>query len=769
MEQKAYWKKFSNKTIEYKFFYLAALGIITFIAIQGLFKLDISVDIEAFFLEDDPVLQNQNQFNELFEKNNFVGVLVESQDVFSRETLNLIKKTSGELEKHVPFAKEVISIVNFSDPLTQGPTLEFEDNIVISSDQDIEKYKNFYKDNVMLKGVFFSEDNKEAWILLPLTAYPPKNNQAGKENNLFTVGKAAHDVVGAIKQENAQLTATGLSVYAYRKKTEMLKDLAIILIIGAIVALVLSVIVFRSLQEVVGTMLVIALSVVFVLGIQGWLQFTIDSAFISVPILLTMGVGIGYAVHISSFFREKFDNTRDRIESITSAVSKCAKPIFFTAFTTTAALFSFVFIKIKPIQWVGYSAALCIVVVYLLSIVLFPIMVSFGKKHSTKLKTTQKTHNKLNPILNMFATWVRNHRIIIMSLFLITSVLGIYGTSKVQVDLNAEKMTGTRLPHMKDIIRIGNSQIAANEILDLVITMEEFSFYKLENIKRIETLEEKIGGLALVKKTNSLAKNIKNINYTSHVRMEEFNALPENEIELNNLLDFIDDKTPELMDTWNANNYSSTRISIELKEFSSKKIEEHIENIESFIAITFPKDTTFFFSGSTFQMATMNQYITKGLIRSLLSALITIALIMMFVFKSIRLGLVAMIPNVFPIIIAGGIMGFLNIPLEFVTMTVAPLILGLSVDDTIHLFWHFNEELKQNNDFFYSIKNTFSIVGKAITETTCILCATFLVFTFSKVSNIVNMGIIICVGLFTAYLSDIFVTPILIKKIKRLK
>lgn len=162
----------------------------------------------------------------------------------------------------------------------------------------------------------------------------------------------------------------------------------------------------------------------------------------------------------------------------------------------------------------------------------------------------------------------------------------------------------------------------------------------------------------------------------------------------------------------------------------------------------------------------MNQYITRGLIQSVLTALGMITILMMIVFRSVRLGLVAMIPNVFPVLIAGGVMGFLKIPLEFVTMTVAPMIMGLAVDDTIHLLSHLKDDLKQSDDFTASVTRTFSTVGSAITETTIILCLTFLVFTFSKVNSIINMGILTCSGMLAAYLADIFVTPILIKKLK---
>ena len=135
-------------------------------------------------------------------------------------------------------------------------------------------------------------------------------------------------------------------------------------------------------------------------------------------------------------------------------------------------------------------------------------------------------------------------------------------------------------------------------------------------------------------------------------------------------------------------------------------------------------------------------------------------------FVLMSLGRHAMVPNVFPVLVAGGFMGFAGIPLEFVTMTVAPMIMGLAVDDTIHLVYHLKRDLKKSGDYAAGIRHTFVNVGTAITVTTLILCLTFLVFTVSRVNSIVNMGLITCVGILAAYLADLFVTPVLIRWMK---
>lgn len=744
---------------------LLAIIIAGALAVPGLFRLKVSVKIEDFFLDGDPILEKQEKFKKLFNTTDSVAVLVESDDIFSRESLEVIHRTGKILKKKIPLAQEVISLTTLKGPQFAAARLPFKNNILDASDTRLKGFKKFCMNDRFLKGTLFSHDGKQAWIKLKLKPWPGQDQWSDETDPVFSTGKAAYDAVSSIKSSNVTLTATGVPVYAYRKEKEMMDDLHEILIIGAIVAFLLSLLIFRTIQGVTGTLLVIAFSVATVFGVQGWLGVTMDSAFIAVPVLLAMGVSIGYTVHISRFFSLYFRQTGKRRNSVIFAQMKSARPIFFTAFTTIAALLSFLSVEIKPIRWVGLTSALAVMAVFLFSLVLFPIILAMGKDQAATGKK-KKVRDPLQNLLHYFAHIVGKHSRAIVILSLFAAGAAIWGSLNLTVDFNAEKMTGTRLPHMKDHIHIGKSEIASVDVLHLAITMPRESFKAPENIQRLEKLEKDILALPLVKKTRSLADIIGEFNYYIHGRLPGFDTIPERENELKGLYTLLEKFNSKQIAGWKTDDHTSTRIIIQLKEFSSREIEKTMAKIDGLMTENFPAGTKHFFSGSTCQMATMNQYITRGLLQSVLTALGLITLLMILVFKSIRLGLVAMIPNIFPVLAAGAIMGYAAIPLEFVTMTVAPMIMGLAVDDTIHLLVHLKEDLATGADFEKSLTRTFSVVGTAITETTIILCCFFLVFTFSKVNSIITMGIVSCVGILSAYLSDIFLTPIIVKRFR---
>jgi predicted RND superfamily exporter protein len=761
--KKPFLTRFVQVVLKFRMPVLLVTFLLLPVCVPGLFRLDVNVKIEDFFVEDDPVLENQKEFCRLFKNNDFIGVLVESDDVFSRESLELIKTVGDRLKESVPFAGDVVSLVELDKKSFGQKRLLFEGSELSSSDEEVEQIRISYSQTPSLNGVLFSNDYRQAWILLQLLAYPSEEAWTGEDDPLFAVGQAAYDTVKSIDPGNSTLTATGVPVYAFRKKAEMMKDLLRVLAIGSIVALILSILIIQSVQGVIGTLMVIFVSVLSVFGIQGWFGASTDSAFLSVPILLTVGVSIGYTVHISRFFTLHFRQTGKRKESIVFAIQASGRPILFTAFTTIVALLSFVFVEIQPIQWVGLTSASCILAVYILTMLLFPVIMYFGRDMEVSLTATSVKPDRFEAVLQLFANWVMKYERLIMILFLIIGSVAVYGIFQLKIDFNAEKMMGTKLQHMKDQIHIGQSEIATSDTLDIVITLPPGRIRHYDILKTLEVLEQEINTLPLVKKTSSLSGIVREFNFIRHNREPGYHNIPEKEADLRGLFFLFERLSLGTLRKWVNGDYSSTRIFVELSEFSSREIETNINKIGLLIKDLFPPGTVFFMSGSTCQMAVMNQYITRGLVRSIFTALLMITVLMIFVFGSVKMGLIAMIPNVFPVIIVGGIMGFAKIPLEFVTMTVAPIIMGLAVDDTIHFISHIKKDLLQTKDYRKSINSSFLTVGTAITETTVILSLSFLVFTVSRVNGIIYMGILTCCGILTAYLADIFVTPILIK------
>ncbi len=170
--------------------------------------------------------------------------------------------------------------------------------------------------------------------------------------------------------------------------------------------------------------------------------------------------------------------------------------------------------------------------------------------------------------------------------------------------------------------------------------------------------------------------------------------------------------------------------------------------------------------GTVPQFIKMIDYITRGQIISFGIALLVIAVLMMIVFGSVKTGLIALIPNLTPVIVIGGIMGFAGIPLSSSTVLIIPVILGLAVDDSIHFINHSKMEFLRTRNYRESILRSIRSVGVALVFTTLVLGANFLTYLTSEVNYYFFLGILAVSGMLSALLADLFITPLLFKRFK---
>ena len=170
--------------------------------------------------------------------------------------------------------------------------------------------------------------------------------------------------------------------------------------------------------------------------------------------------------------------------------------------------------------------------------------------------------------------------------------------------------------------------------------------------------------------------------------------------------------------------------------------------------------------GTLAQSMKMVDYLVKGQIVSFFISVLVITILLMIVFGSIKIGLVSLIPNIIPAFVVGGLMGFLDIPLDMMTITIVPMLIGLAVDDTIHFINHGKLSFQKTGNYKKTVRETFRTVGVALIFTSLILSVNFLIYATSKVNMLVHMGILAFAGILAALITEIFVTPVLIKTFK---
>jgi hypothetical protein len=742
------------------------------IGFNGLRSLNVESSWENFFLEDDPVLVKSEEFKEIFGNDNFVAVLTECENSFTKESLELIRDLSNELMDSISYAEKITSLTDIEFLIGTEYGMQIEQivpDIIPSDKQSLEniKYKAYSKPKIAER--LISKDGKQTWIILKLRNFPEKEIWEKEANPIvpeYLTGTEVEKIITKKKYKSISPRATGMPYLTFKKQNYFGKEAGKVMGMALLLAIIVLIFATKSLRGVIVPLVTSISSIVIIYGALGYIGYPIDSGMISVPIMLSLAVAIAYNIHIFSFFKRNFFIHGKRKKAIVEAVSEMGWPILFSALTTMGALLTFLIIPMRPLRFVGFATASCVLITFVIVILLMPALLSFGKDRKPHPAFKEKGGRWLDLKLGELGEFVLNYpkTIITVSVFIIGFL--IVGATKVESAFDIEKTMGRNIPYVSDLLDISDSELGSLYSYDLLIEFNENDAAKQpENLQKLEQVGNYAQDFILTKKTTSVLNIIKDLNQTLHENNEEFYCVPTNENQVAQMLLLYENSGGTESEYWMDYDYKRLRLMVELSTFNSGEAERELADIQKMASELYP-DAQVTVVGNLPQFTSMMQYVVKGQVQSFAFALIVIMFLLMIVFGSVRTGLIGLIPNIAPAIAVGGVMGWLGIPLDMMTATIIPMILGLAVDDTIHFINHGQLEFNRSKNYNKAINKTFKTVGVALLLATIIISANFLVYTTSTANNFINLGMLAVVGMFAALIADFFLTPILFKWFK---
>jgi len=747
--------------------FLAVVGV----SLVGMKKLVVESSYDGYFLEDDPMLVQTDKFKEIFGNDNFVAVLTECDNSFSKENLELIRELSNELMDSISYAEKITSLtdIEFMTGTEYGMEIEQIVPEVIPSDKaslDSIKAKAFSKPNVAKK--LISKDGTMTWILLKLRTFP-EDSVWQKETTISPetlTGAEAERIVSKAKYKNIHPQATGMPYLTYSKQTWFGKEAGRVMMMALVLAIIVLILVTRSLRGVLVPLLTSIGSIVMVYGITGYIGYAIDSGMSSVPVLLSFAIAIAYNIHVYSFFRKQLTTHGQRKQAVVETVKEMGWPVFFSALTTMAGLLTFLIIPMRPLRFVGVGTASCVLFSFLIVIFLMPSLLSFGKNKEPHPEVVKKGGKKFDRTMANLGEWVLNHSKPIMAIFIIATIVCLYGITKVSTAFDVENSMGRKVPYVNNILNICESELGSMYSYDFMVEFPKNDWAKEpENLKKLETLQNYVESLPLTKRTSSILDVLKDLNQTLNENQEQYYRIPDNEMQVAQMLLLYENAGGSEAQYWIDYDYKRLRVMIELATYNSGEAEKEMAQIQEKAEELFPNSKVTAV-GSIPQFTAMMQYVVRGQIQSFLIAICIVVILLSFVFGSIRLGLIGIIPNIAPALVVGGIMGLFGIPLDMMTATIMPMILGLAVDDTIHFFNHSHLEFNRTGNYKKSVRRTFSVVGVAIVLSTVVISANFVVYATSVAKTFLHLGVLAVAGMVAALLADLFITPIMNKTFK---
>lgn len=764
--------RYAEQLLRIRWWTLSAFALVIILSVIGMNRMVKETSFDDYFIEDDPMLVKTEEFKSHFGNDYYVGVLTQCDNHFTKENLTTLRALSNELLDSLSYADKVTSLtdIEFMVGSDDGMTIEqiVPDEIPAdgSPAMDSIRARAYSKPHVARK--LISEKGDLSWIMVKLRTFP-KDSVWKKTSTVapdIITGQEVERIIKKAEYASLHPKGTGMPYVTNCKTVYIGQEMSRLMMIATLICMVVMLCMTRSLRGVIAPIISVIGGLFITYGIAGYTQMYVDSTVLMIPTILSFAVAIAYNIHIFSYFRGRMRIHGERRKAVVETIKEIGWSVFFCGFTTLVSLLSFLVIPIRPMHCVGIISSMSVLFVLLTSLVVTPILLSFGKNQRPIEGFTEDSDTRWTKAMVQLCDKVlRNPKKIGYS-FLVICLLLCIGLWKIEAAFDIERTMGTKVDYVKEVMDVGRSELGSLYSYDLIVELPNDDEAKEPaNLQHLDELQQKVNGYDMTKRTTSILDILKDLNQTLNDGDSAYYRIPDSEEEVAQMILLYENAGGTESEYWVDYDYRRLRLMVEISDFNSAQVEQEMARIQADAEQLFPgaKITTV---GNIPQYVTMMQYLVRGQMLSFVISILIIGVILMIAFQSIRVGLIGLIPNMMPAVFVGGYMGWMGIPLDMMTATLLPMMLGMAVDDTIHFINHSKLEYDRTHNYQTAIRRTFRVVGVAIVITSIITSAVFASFCSSACTMCLNFGLMAIIGILSALAADLLVTPILVNKCK---
>ncbi len=739
---------------------LSVLAVCTVLFGFALRNVRVDYDFEKFFPKSDPELDRYLEFRERFGyDNDFLMFGIErEQGVFDRELLTRVDSLAAGLER-LPLVMKVLSPTRMSEPIItpigafETPYLRFWNDSLIPLDS-----ARIWNDP-RIKDFFFTDDGKA--MLVVLNAEPGLSKAKcdslliGVRDVLASNGLADARIVGRI---------VGQDHYINTMVKEMLFFLsASILLLAGFLWFG-----FRSIHGVVVPIAVVGLAILWQVGFMTALGKPIGILTMLLPTILFV-VGMSDVVHLLECYLEEIRNGVPRIRAIAVTYHEVGLPTFLTALTSGIGFATLGTASIPPLQEFGLYTAIGVMVAFCLAFTLLPALLILTDPKRL-LPSTNATSPWDSRLPSLFRWTIHNRRAILIG-FSVISVIGIAGASHIKVNNYLLEDLPKNDPLKQGFVwfeeRFGGVRPFEMEVHVVDTAGSVWDLAALQEMERVQHyLDTGYHVTGLV----SPVTVMKSLNKAFNGGDRSFYRLPEDSAECARLAKRSRLLGKELLGTIVSQDGRSARISGRLVDEGGFIHKGKNAELDLFVtAHTDPALVRFHQTGMAYLIDRNNATLSTQMIRGMGLAILLTGLIMLWFFRDWRMVLVALLPNLVPLVFIAGVMGFFGIDLKVSTAIIFTISFGIAEDDTIHMLAALRQHLRQGLSPAYALKRTYLRTGKAVTVTSLMLLSGFLTLVFSDFASVFYMGVLITLTLGFAFVAELLLLPALVMLLMRKK
>lgn len=710
---------------------------------------------KGYFWDDDPHLMRFDAFERRFGNDDAVVVAVRSPSgIFDRDSAELLRELTERMWK-VPEVIRVDSLSNYNWVHARGDDIVVEPLLPETLTPEVlAERRRVALSHEVIPDYLVSRDGNTALVFArvkPGIDAPP---------DAPVITRAVEAVVKELKRTDHELHIAGGPPLTNAFGEVATSDVSRLFPMAVVVASVFLFIILRSLVGVVLPLLVVFLSIGASFGFAGWTGIVLTNMSTVIPSIM-IAVAVADGVHIlHTYFKERSTGVTRQVAARYS-LEKNMLPTFLTSSTTAVGFLTFVTANLKPLSGMGFMAAFGTMLAWVLTylflgalLVLLPLKVRRLPPEAQPLP--QRVSGRYTAFL------VRNRRVV-LGLSALVAVVSLVVAATNEVNSDPLKYFRAHVP-----VRVANhfveDHVGSARGVELVVDSGQEDGVKDPTfLRRVEELQRWVEAQPGVTRALSLVDIVKQTNRSLNGDAQQAYRIPETREAVGQMLFLYTMNLPQGMDLNDRVTLKNDalRMTVLSRISTSREIMELVAGMESKArSLGLQAHGT----GKFMLYNAMNGYVVNSFVTSFSGSVLLIGLMMMVFLRSVKLGFIAMIPNVLPIVIGGAFLKIIGQPLDLGTVLVASVCLGIAVDDTIHVLANFQRLRLRGETPFVAMREVFANTAPALLSTTAILVLTFGTFVTADFTPNVYFGLLTALILATALLVDMTLTPALLVK-----
>ena len=720
---------------------------------------------EAKLLPDDhPESLIYDKFKSQFgEEGNLIVIGVKDSLLFSEKNFNQWNKLSQKINEY-PEVNFVLSFDNITDLVKDTDNKRFD----LKKLYEINKFDSEnilkFKEKIFYQLPFYNNlllgnENKTVRTIIFLDK-EIVNTEIRKD---FILNDFIPLVDQFEKNTSLDIRISGMPYIRTLNAQNIKDEMGLFVFTALLVTALIFFLFFRSYRATFISMLVVLIGVGWAFGVLGWLGYEITILTALIPPLIIV-IGIPNCIFLINKYQQEFAKNNDKLKSLESVIIKIGNATLMTNLTTASGFATFILTNSQVLKEFGVVASLNIIAIFLLSLFIIPIVYSFSgipnKKHLKHLENIY-----IKKIVKWLEERVRKKRLNTYIISLISLILGIIGIYQIEISGSIIEDMPKKSKFFQDIKFFDNEFNGIVPIEINIDTRRRKGVNNLTTIKKINRLSEYVSSIP------ELSSPISIVNLIKYIKQAYYNGNPKYyKIPTSQENSFLSPYLRNMPDTKNLiTNYidsigQNARMTTFLMDVETKRIEIIEKDLKEEINKIFGNNRyDVILTGKALLYLKGTHYLIKNLFISLSLAILLIAIFMAYLFRSYKVIIISLIPNLLPLLVTAGVMGFTGIPLKPSTILVFSVAFGISVDNTIHFLAKYRQELIENSWKINSaVYTSLREAGVSMLYTSIVLFFGFAIFMISSFGGTVALGGLVSVTLLFAMLANLILLPSLL-------